>query len=187
MRRLGVGGSVLALTILLASTAPAQTLLEQPLWLALEPTAEADSAIHLARSYGPSGGSNGGATPAQATGEWSEAEYNSLGCIVGGTVGTVAAVAIAGPNIINMIAGGIVPAATPGAFYAGLAGVVFASFCAVGQAATPAVLLAYRNATTAFAANEPEAAPVPPRPREDPPAPLLGRLIKIGYEEPAER
>lgn len=187
MRRLKAGGSVLALAMLCAATAPAQTLLDRPLWLAIEPTAEADSAIHLARSYGPSGGSNGVATPAQATGEWSEAEYNSLGCIIGGTVGTVAAVAIAGPNIVNMIAGGIVPAATPGAFYAGLAGVVFASFCAVGQAATPAVMLAYRNATTAFGANEPEATPAPARPREEPPAPLLGRLIKVGYEEPTGR
>lgn len=186
MRRLAVGSSVLALTVFFASAAPAQTPLDRPLWLALEPAAAADlgapeSPIRLAKSYGPSGGVSTNGTPA-APGELSDSEYGSLGCVLGGTVGTAAAVLIGGPNIINLIAGGIVPAATPGALYAALAGVVFASFCAVGQGMTPAVMLAYRTATNAFAAAEPEAAPTaPPAPRENPPPPLLGRLIKIGY------
>lgn len=186
MRHQGVGGGLLAASILVASAAPAQTLLERPLWQFLEPEMSADLGVvadplfHLAKSYGPTGSPNGSTAPAQTSGDWSESEYGSLGCIIGGTVGTVAAVAIGGPNIINLIAGGVVPAATPGALYTALAGVVFASFCAVGQAATPVVLLAYRSATTAFAANEP--APAPGQPRNEPSAPLLGRLIKTSFE-----
>jgi hypothetical protein len=184
MRGLAVGGGVLALSVFFAAAVPAQTLLDRPLWQFLEPAAAElpplEPLLDRARHYGPTGTTaNGGAS---ANGELSESEFGSLGCIVGGTLGTAAAIAIGGPNIINLIAGGIVPAATPGALYTALAGVVFASFCAVGQAATPAVLLAYRNAATAFAWNDPVPAPQPaPTHPNDAPPPLLGRLIKIGY------
>ena len=71
-------------------------------------------------------------------------EYDlSYGCIVGGVAGTGLSVGAGGLNVINLIAGGIVPAATPVAAYLALGGVVFASFCAVGQALTPAALAAY--------------------------------------------
>ncbi|GEM_PF-1585203 len=71
-------------------------------------------------------------------------EYDlSYGCIIGGVTGTGLSVGAGGLNVINLIAGGIVPAATPVAAYLALGGVVFASFCAVGQALTPAVMATY--------------------------------------------
>lgn len=71
-------------------------------------------------------------------------EYDlSYGCIIGGVTGTGLSVGVGGLNVINLIAGGIVPATNPVASYLALGGVVFASFCAVGQALTPAFLATY--------------------------------------------
>lgn len=64
----------------------------------------------------------------------------SIGCVVTGTAGVAAAVAAGGENLINIIAGGIVVPQNRAVLYIGLAGVVFASFCAVGQALTPIYL-----------------------------------------------
>ncbi|MGE4220857.1 MAG: hypothetical protein AB7G39_15525, partial [Alphaproteobacteria bacterium] len=63
---------------------------------------------------------------------WSEAEQGAVGCIVGGTVGTTASLYIGAANIINLIAGGGAPPASPAARYAAVAGVVYATFCAGG-------------------------------------------------------
>lgn len=59
------------------------------------------------------------------------------GCIIGGTVGTGVALAANAENLINVIAGGIVAPASPAVLAIGLAGVVFGTFCTIGQAFTP--------------------------------------------------
>ncbi|MEQ8396468.1 hypothetical protein [Thalassobaculum sp.] len=77
--------------------------------------------------------------------EYAVTEYDlSLGCIVGGVTGTGLSISAGGLNVINLIAGGLVQAASPAAAYLALGGVVFASFCAVGQAVTPAAIATYQ-------------------------------------------
>jgi hypothetical protein len=100
------------------------------------------------RAYGPNGGPPLNGNSHDHDREplvFGEAEQGSLGCIVGGTLASIGAAMIGAENIVNLIAGGIVPAATPVALYASLFGVVFATFCAVGQSMTPALLYAYRR------------------------------------------
>lgn len=125
---------------------------ERALWEALEPVVAPAVVIQptpeyrqLIKSYGPSGSPAVGNGNGNGGLEFGESELNSLGCIVGGATGMGAALAIGGLNISNLIAGGIVPAATPAALYASLFGVVFATFCAVGQAVTPVAVYAYRR------------------------------------------
>jgi hypothetical protein len=64
----------------------------------------------------------------------------SVACLATGGVATVAALGFGWQNVTNLISGGVVPAAGPGAVALGLFGVVFASFCAIGQALTPLYL-----------------------------------------------
>jgi hypothetical protein len=64
----------------------------------------------------------------------------SIGCVIAGTAGVAGAVAAGGENLINLIAGGLVAPQNRAVLYIGLAGVVFASFCAMGQALTPVYL-----------------------------------------------
>ena len=64
----------------------------------------------------------------------------SVACLVTGGAATAAALALGWQNVTNLISGGIVPAAGPGAIALGLFGVVFTSFCAIGQALTPLYL-----------------------------------------------
>lgn len=105
------------------------------------------------KSYGPSFPTMD--TPAATpNGEMSDSVKQSIGCVVGGTAGTVAALSAGTENLINVIAGGLVRTANPVVLYTSLLGVVFASFCAVGQAMTPLVL---------YYAAPPPAAPPPPR------------------------
>lgn len=76
-------------------------------------------------------------------------EYDlSVGCIVGGTTGTALSISAGGMNVVNLIAGGLVPAASPVAMWVALGGVVFASFCSVGQALTPAAMASYNYFVT---------------------------------------
>lgn len=74
-------------------------------------------------------------------------EQASVGCFVGGTTGAVGAYLLGGENLVNLIAGGLVPAAGP-ALYVALGGVVFASFCAIGQAVTPVIVYVHRRYLT---------------------------------------
>jgi hypothetical protein len=67
----------------------------------------------------------------------------SIGCLVGGLAGTGAALLAGGQNLVNVVAGGLVAPANPLVLYTGLVGVVFASFCAVGQALTPLYVYYY--------------------------------------------
>jgi len=62
------------------------------------------------------------------------------GCVISGTAATVAAMAGNAENLINVVAGGIVTPANPAVLYLGLAGVVFTSFCTLGQQLTPLYL-----------------------------------------------
>jgi hypothetical protein len=64
----------------------------------------------------------------------------SVACLATGGVATLAALGFGWQNVTNLISGGVVPAAGPGAVALGLFGVVFASFCAIGQALTPLYL-----------------------------------------------
>jgi hypothetical protein len=64
----------------------------------------------------------------------------SVACLVTGGAATLAALSFGWQNVTNLISGGIVPAAGPGAVALGLFGVVFTSFCAIGQALTPLYL-----------------------------------------------
>ena len=130
--------------------------------------------LELVKSYGPSG------PPASGNGssngvEFGESEMTSLGCLVGGSVGMGAAVAIGAANISNLIAGGLVPAASPAALYASLFGVVFATFCAVGQAMTPLVIYGYKRFTEPSEDVGPTLV-APPR------APVVSGFYKISYE-----
>jgi hypothetical protein len=61
-------------------------------------------------------------------------------CLIGGTIGTAAAFGAGAENLVNTIAGGIVPTANRGVLLLGIAGIVFASFCGIGQAIAPVYL-----------------------------------------------
>lgn len=105
--------------------------------------AQGDGALP-AKSYGPgfSVPQPGGAQA--ASGDAGVSEYDlSLGCIVGGTAGTALSMSAGGMNVVNLIAGGLVPASSPVAMFVAIGGVVFASFCSVGQALTPTVMATY--------------------------------------------
>lgn len=95
-----------------------------------------DRAVLMAKSYGP-GFPTLDADVTQDPEKWSDTVRQSMGCLVTGSAGTTAALFAGGENLVNVIAGGVVSAANPVVLYVGLFGVVFASFCAVGQALTP--------------------------------------------------
>jgi hypothetical protein len=121
---------------------------DRPLWEMTEPMTAtlAVERVYPAKSYGPSGSpSPNGNGSSSGELEFGDSEQGSLGCIVGGTLGTAGALLIGGENIINLIAGGLVPVSSSAALYAAMGGVVFASFCAVGQAMTPMVVYLYRR------------------------------------------
>lgn len=70
-----------------------------------------------------------------------DSDFNgAVGCVVTGTLGTTVAALGGGLNTINLIGGGIVGAINPVTFYVSLVGVVFISFCQLGQALTPLYL-----------------------------------------------
>jgi hypothetical protein len=95
----------------------------------------------LARSYGP-----GPLKPWDTdVGSWSDETKQSMGCLIGGVAGTAVALLAGGAAAVNVIAGGGLAPANPVVLYTGLAGVVFASFCAVGQALTPLFLYYFAN------------------------------------------
>jgi len=59
------------------------------------------------------------------------------GCVLMGSAGTVAALGANSVNLLNVVAGGIVTPANPAVLYLGLTGVVFTTFCTLGQQLTP--------------------------------------------------
>lgn len=68
------------------------------------------------------------------------------GCVAMGSAGTAAAMASSSENLLNVVAGGVVSPANPAVLYLGLAGVVFTSFCTLGQQLTPLYLYYFREA-----------------------------------------
>jgi hypothetical protein len=86
----------------------------------------------LIRPYGP------GADGAPDAGD--DSFKQSMGCLVGGATATAISLMAGGRNVMNVIAGGGLVPANPAVLYIGLVGVVFASFCAIGQALTPLYL-----------------------------------------------
>lgn len=101
----------------------------------------------------------------------------SAGCLISGVFGTSLALYAGAENLVNVIAGGVVASANPMVLYTGIFGVVFASFCAIGQALTPLYLHYVDNPDP-----EPAAAPrnLPPQ-QVAPPRVPAGRLYLINY------
>lgn len=77
------------------------------------------------------------AVPQEVTAAW--------GCVLMGTAGTVAALTANSVNLLNVVAGGVVTPANPAVLYLGLAGVVFTSFCTLGQQLTPLYVYYFRG------------------------------------------
>jgi hypothetical protein len=77
----------------------------------------------------------------------------AVGCLIAGTVGTSITAVAGTKNVVNIIAGGQVVPTSQLALYTAVIGVVFGTFCAVGQALTPLYLHVMR----------PSATPQPPR------------------------
>lgn len=65
---------------------------------------------------------------------------HAIGCLAVGTVGTSIAALAGTKNVVNILAGGHVVPASQLALYTAVVGVVFGTFCAVGQALTPLYL-----------------------------------------------
>ena len=94
--------------------------------------------------------------------------HGSVGCVVAGTVGTTIAGLGGGLNTVNLIGGGIVSAINPVTFYVSLMGVVFVSFCQLGQALAP--LYVYMTTPTPPAEpaiGVPQFLPQPPQPLDN--------------------
>ena len=75
-----------------------------------------------------------------ATEDLSMEVMKSLGCLATGTGGTLAAIGFGPENLVNLVSGGIVTPANSAVLAIGVVGVVFASFCTVGESLTPSVL-----------------------------------------------
>jgi len=100
----------------------------------------------------------------------------SAGCLLGGAVGTSMALYAGAENLVNVIAGGVVASANPMVLYTGVFGVVFASFCAIGQALTP-LYLHYVDRADPEPALPPQSAPQ----QIAPPYIPQGRMYLIKY------
>lgn len=70
----------------------------------------------------------------------------SVGCVAVGLTGTSIAMLAGGENVVNILSGGLVVPVNQIALYTAIIGVVFGTFCAVGQAVTPLYLYAMRAA-----------------------------------------
>lgn len=111
------------------------------------------SAIIPAKTYGPS-------FPAMESpsvdekGGMDPVLKQSIGCVLTGAGGTGLAILAGGENLVNVISGGLVVPANPIVLYTGLIGVVFASFCAIGQAMTPLYVYYFETPTAPANAQE---------------------------------
>lgn len=64
----------------------------------------------------------------------------SYACALVGGGASALTFAMGAENLVNVVAGGVVAPASPGILILGVTGVVFATFCTVGQALTPAAV-----------------------------------------------
>ncbi|MSP49517.1 MAG: hypothetical protein EXQ95_09345 [Alphaproteobacteria bacterium] len=121
-------GAVLAV-LLLTMCRPSLAQEQRPsIRMASAPAAERQAV--LVKSYGPG----------FPEGARDETVGRSAGCLIGGAIGAALALAAGGQNLVNVIAGGEAIPANPVVLFTGLIGVVFASFCSIGQALTPLYL-----------------------------------------------
>src|SRR5262249_4308035 len=72
---------------------------------------------------------------------------HALGCLIAGSVGTGVAALAGTRNVVQIIAGGHVVPASQLALYTAVVGVIFGTFCAVGQALTPLYLHVARSSS----------------------------------------
>ncbi|MEI7608158.1 MAG: hypothetical protein WCJ64_12335 [Rhodospirillaceae bacterium] len=128
------GSKALALAALLALTAP------QPGW-ALSP--QAGTTIGIANTVVAQATQPGGDQPAGDQGGLSDNTKQGIGCLVAGGAALSYATFVAGATETLMIAAGglLSPSSTP-TLWLGLASTLTAATCALGAAATPAVLWA---------------------------------------------
>lgn len=112
---------------------------------------------------------------APASAEMPPEVQQSLGCAITGSAGTAAAVLAGGENLVNIIAGGVVMPQNRAVLYIGLVGVVFASFCAIGQALTPLYLYSVSTPEPGSAEAARQAA------RAAAPAAPPARLLRTGF------
>lgn len=94
-----------------------------------------------------------GAAAAAADEPVDSAVAQSIGCVLAGTTGTSVALLAGGENVVHIISGGFVLPVNQIALYTALVGVVFGTFCAVGQAVTPLYLYATRGPANGGASN----------------------------------
>lgn len=100
----------------------------------------------------------------------------SAGCLISGVFGTSLALYGGAENLVNVIAGGAVASSNSIVLYTGIVGVVFASFCAIGQALTP-LYLHYVDQPPQDPGPPPGSAPQQVAPPSIPP----GRMYLINY------
>lgn len=77
------------------------------------------------------------AIPQEVIGAWS--------CVALGSAGTAFAMVANSENLLNLVAGGVVTPANPTVLYLGLAGVVFTTFCTLGQQLSPLYTYYFRS------------------------------------------
>jgi len=71
----------------------------------------------------------------------------SIACVLVGGTATAGALSAGAENLVSVVAGGAVPIRNTAVLYLGVVGVVFATFCALGQALTPLVMYAFEPVT----------------------------------------
>ncbi|MGE0719458.1 MAG: hypothetical protein AB7P02_28710 [Alphaproteobacteria bacterium] len=109
-------------------------------WSYLTENSPGRSGVVAVKSYGPGFPSLEGGPVATHAGAMSPEVKKSVGCLVTGVAATALSLSAGSENLVNLIAGGIVQPANATVLYIGVFGVVFASFCAIGQAVTPLYL-----------------------------------------------
>ncbi len=68
-----------------------------------------------------------------------------FGCFIAGSLATAITAAIGAENLVNVVAGGVVAPASTAVLAFGVVGVVFSSFCVIGQVLTPTTVYIYNN------------------------------------------
>jgi len=139
------------------------------------PSAWLQGAADYVKSYGP-GFPMLSPDPRMPEVGMDDSVKQSAGCLISGVFGTSLALYAGAENLVNVIAGGIVASGNSLVLYTGIVGVVFASFCAIGQALTP-LYLHYVDGPASNPVPAPNSAPQQVAPPRIPP----GRMYLINY------